>query len=367
MQAKVALVHDWLVTYRGGEKVLAELAAMYPEAPIYTLFYKPEAMPASLRRRRVIFPKWLQPLQFARKALLPVLPSIMESFDLSNYDLVISTSSCVAKGAMPAPLARHLCYIHSPMRYAWDQREHYAASLPPVPGVRALWNYMISGLRTWDAASSARVDKFIANSSFVQARVTRYYRRESSVIHPPVDVDAFAKHESGSDGYFIVAGAFVPYKRIEVAIRACESLGKRLIIAGDGPERFRLQKLAGRWTEFVIRPSDELLGRLLARADALLFPGIEDFGIVPIEAMASGTPVIALRGGGALDYIRQGETGMFFDEPTAESLVTILNEFRVDDFSLVRLREFAMQFSRTAFQDAMRAAVSQVLQARGHV
>ena len=360
MQQRVALVHDWLVTYRGGEKVLLELARMYPDAPIFTLFFKPDALPSELRDRNIIYPKGLQRFAFARKALLPLLPTFVEQLDLQGFDLVISTSSCVAKGVIPQPEARHLCYIHSPMRYAWDQRQHYLRSIPRIPGARGLWNYLMSRMRVWDVSSSARVDCFVANSTFVQSRVQRYYRRNSVVVHPPVEVERFTASRTSSDGYFLAAGALVPYKRFDLAIAACEASGKRLVIAGDGPELHKLKRLAGRHTTFIQRPDDSQWANLMSKADALLFPGIEDFGIVPIEALAAGTPVIAMKAGGAIDYVLPGQTGLFFEEQTVTSLQHCLENFDASTFSVDALREFAMKFTQRAFQDRMKSVIEEL-------
>lgn len=357
---RVAYVHDWLVTYRGGEKVLEALLDVYPDAPVYTLFYKPEAMPESIRKRDVRFPKWLNFFQSFRKILLPLLPSAIESLPLEDYDLIISTSSCVAKGVMTAPDARHLCYIHSPMRYIWDQRRFYLVPHRNYSPREFLIHLMSQKLRIWDVTSNHRVDSFVANSSFVAKRVGRYYGREASVIHPPVSVERFAPRSVVKQDYFLAAGAFVSYKRFDLAIRACEELGVRLIIAGSGPDESKLRRLAGKHTEFVIKPDAAQWVRLFQEAKGFLFPGVEDFGITAIEALAAQTPIIALRAGGALDFVKEGLTGIFFDEDSVESLKDAISRFHLRDFDLGRIQTFAEDFSKARFQERIRAELARL-------
>lgn len=357
---KVAYVHDWLVTYRGGEKVLDSLLELYPEAPVYTLFYDPEQMPPSINRRTVIFPKWLGPLRRFRKLLLPILPHVMESFPLEDYDLVISSSSCVAKGVITAPDAYHVCYLHSPMRYVWDQRSFYLAGKPAL--VRGLIHFLSCRLRSWDVASAQRIDRIIANSRFVAKRVHQYYNLRASVANPPVPMEDFlvAKGEKGD--YFLVAGAFVPYKRFDLAIKACNKLGIRLVVAGSGPLEAELRSLAGPTVEFQISPPRSKWVALMRGAKALIFPGVEDFGMIAIEAFAAGTPVIALERGGALDFMEAGKTGLLFDTPSVSSLVASLEGFDSGQFSEGVLRDHALGFSKRVFmakfQDELDALIN---------
>lgn len=345
---RVAFVHDWLDTYRGGERVLETMLELFPDAPIYTLFYDPKGMPRTITARSVFTPPgigWLRPF---RKLLLPLLPALMESFDLRAFDLVISTSSAVAKGAIPGPQAKHLCYMHSPMRYIWDQNEEYFRTLRKIPFVNIAFQVMAAKMRQWDVASLPRVDLFVANSHFVRQRIKRFYGVEAQVIHPPVHTSRFAP-TSAKENFYLVAGAFVPYKRFDLAIDACEMLGKRLIVAGSGPELKRLKECAGKKTEFIGNPSNEEMASLMARAKGLLFPGVEDFGLIPIEAMASGTPVIALKKGGALDYITPGVTGIFFEEPTADSLAEAIARFEDMKFREDDLTGAAQKFDKQVF------------------
>lgn len=356
---KVAFVHDWLVTYRGGEKVLEAMLELFPEAPIYTLFYEPKQMPESIRGRTVHFPKFLNKFRKIRKIFLPFYPSIIESMPLEEYDLIISTSSCVAKGAIPGPNAKHLCYIHSPMRYIWDQRAYYLNSLQKIPVLSSIFNSLCLRLRMWDTLSSQRVDKFIANSSFVHSRVSKYYGRGSDVIHPPVDVDTFSKPSEPTlkEPYFLVAGAFVSYKRFDLAIKACEIAGVKLVVAGSGPDEIRLRKLSSKNTVMMIKPNPETWQSLMCHAQALIFPGIEDFGITAIEALSSGTPVIAFQGGGALDFVQPGVTGAFFDKLCPQVLATTIQTFDPNSYSKLKLQEFAANFKKETFQEKINVQI----------
>ncbi len=358
---RVAYVHDWLVTYRGGERVLEALLELFPNAPIYTLFYDSKEMPDSIRRRQVIVSPWLNALRPFRKLLLPLLPAAIESFPLEDYDLVISTSSCVAKGVLVGPTARHISYIHSPMRYIWDQRRYYLTPQREFSPREVLIHWLFQKLRMWDVSSNHRVDRFIANSSFVRSRVKRYYGRDAGVVHPPVAVEGFRPQAPKKGGYFLAAGAFVNYKRFDLAIAACEALGKKLIIAGSGPGEKELRRLAGKMTEFRVKPSALEWVELFQNADALLFPGVEDFGITAIEALAAGTPVIALKAGGALDFIEVGKTGLFFEEPTVASLSEALKTFQAELFHPDYLIKFAGSFSRDLFLRKMRQEIDTMM------
>ncbi len=363
---RVAFVHDWLVSYRGGERVLEALLELYPEAPIFTLFYDEKTMPASIRSRDIRVGSWLNSLRVFRKLLLPLLPSAIESLPLEDYDLIISTSSCVAKGVMVGPSSKHICYIHSPMRYIWDQRRHYLVPQRAFTPREILIHIFSQRLRIWDIAVNNRIDRFVANSDFVKQRVRRYYGRDAEVIHPPVDVERFLKAEPvlKKPGYLLAAGAFVAYKRYDLAIQACEKLGRKLIVAGSGPEEKNLRQLAGVHTEFVIRPSEARWVELFRGADAFLFPGVEDFGITAIEALAAGTPLIALKAGGALDFVQEGKTGLFFSEASVESLIEVLSRFDAREFRADVLTSYAAGFQKSIFLEKMRAEIQKLLGAR---
>lgn len=353
---KVAFVHDWLVTYRGGEKVLDALISLYPEAPIFTLFYDPAAMPASIRERQVISPALLKPFRRARKLTLPVLPNAIEAMDFSNFDLIISTSSCVAKGAVAKSGAKHLCYLHSPMRYIWDQQDEYIQGVAHIPLAGSAIRSMTPRLRKWDVESAGRVDRFVVNSTFVGERCQNLYNRGSVVVHPPIETDRFIpmKKPHDVDRYLLAAGAFVSYKRFDLAISACEQLGRKLIIAGSGPMESQLRKLAGANTAFEISPTDARFTQLLAQADALLFPGVEDFGMVAVEAMAAGTPVIAFDKGGARDFIIEGRTGLFFRENTGKSLAATIKQFDIAAYDATILSNYAESYSKPHFLEKIK-------------
>ena len=354
---RVAYVHDWLVTYRGGEKVLAALLELYPEAPLFTLFYEPSAMPKVINRRDIRCPLVTRPLRRLRKALLPCLPRLVESLSLADFDLIISTSSCVAKGAIKRPGARHVCYLHSPMRYIWDQQAEYIQGVTHIPGARWAIESLTPRLRAWDIASASptRVDRFVANSSFVRDRANRFYGRDTSVIHPPVELERFsvAKPLENREGYLLAAGALVSYKRFDLAIAACAKLRRKLVIAGSGPMEAALRRQAiatpGAEVRFEISPDDLRMVNLLQGADALLFPGVEDFGMIAIESMACGTPVIAFASGGARDFIHEGETGLFFEEASAESLAHCLDRYNPRAFDATRLSQYAARYDRASF------------------
>jgi glycosyltransferase involved in cell wall biosynthesis len=292
-----------------------------------------------------------------------LLPTIVESFDLSQFDLVVSTSSCVAKGIKPAPKAKHICYLHTPMRYIWDQRHEYLGAYDKIPVLNWFIELLVKYLQRWDVKSSERVTRFIANSEFVKERVKKYYGRDATVVHPPVEVERFrpTPQTPSKDGYLLAAGAFVPYKRFDLAIKACTKLGKKLVIAGSGPMERKLRTIADKNTQFAIAPDAKEWVNLLQKAEALIFPGVEDFGMIPIECMASGTPVIAYKRGGALDYVQPGKTGEFFDEQTDDSLVRALQKYDSSKYKRESLVDFAQNFRKDRFVTSMRTEINETL------
>ncbi len=363
-RARVALVHDWLTGMRGGEKVLEAIAALVPEAPIYTLVHVPGSVSDALESHPIHTSFLQRAPAVARhyRHYLPFFPSAIEDFDLGAYDLILSTSHAVAKGVIPPPHAYHLCYCHTPMRYAWDQEHTY---FPRRRGtVARLRQLILTALRVWDVAATPRVDHFLANSTFVAERIARYYRRDAEVLPPPVDVESFcagaddAETSGEAQGYCLVVTALAPYKRVELAIAACERLGLELRIVGTGPELRRLERLAGPHTHLLGRVDDDSLRRLYREAELFLQPGVEDFGIASVEALASGTPVVAIGGGGILDIVRDGEHGVLYQTapgagPDAEeaALIAAIDKSRKLRFNASKLVTRARSFSVRRFSE----------------
>jgi len=355
MPQRVALVHDWLTGRRGGEKVLEVLAEIFPQAPIFTLFHFPASQAELLEEKKIItsFLQHWPGLKKHYRWYLPLFPLAIELFNLQDFDLVISTSHCVAKGVIPRPDALHVSYIHSPVRYAWNQYFAYFDSKNLSFLAKLVIPLVIHYLRLWDVTSSPRVDCFIANSQAVAARIEKYYRREAKVIHPPVDVDFFQPKEENSfpEKYYLIVSALVPYKRLDLAIKAANQLNLPLKIVGWGPEKKKLRKLAGEKVEFLGAVPDDQLLKLYQNAQALIVPGEEDFGINILEAQACGTPVIAFARGGAVETVRPGETGVLFYHLTVESLREALDNFKDITFNKSILRQHAERFSRRIFRE----------------
>ena len=373
---RVALVHDWLTGMRGGEKVLEAIGDLFPDAPIYSLIAYPGALSESLRRHP-IHTSFLQKMPRARsryRYYLPLFPTAIESFDLTSYDLIVSTSHCVAKGAVPGPDAIHLCYCHSPMRYVWDQEKAYFPNPPrspwqPLALARSL---SLSRLRLWDVASTPRVDGFWANSSFVARRIRRYYDRDAEVLAPPVDVDAFRRGDDARDGghdeearagYALAVSALVPYKRLDVAIRACEERGLELRIVGTGPEEKTLRSLCRRHAKLLGRVDGDELRRLYRGAELFLQPGVEDFGIATVEALAAGTPVVALGRGGVRDIVDDGVHGVLYDPPVAATSPEAALSEAIDKclgirFNYLELEARADTFSTDRFRQRLRSSIA---------
>jgi len=352
---KVALVHDWLTGMRGGEKVLEAIAALHPRAPIYTLFHFPGSVSSNLESHpiRTSFLQRAPALRRHYRRYLPLFPTAVESFDLDGYDLVISSSHCVAKGAIPGPHAYHVCYCHTPMRYAWDQRHAY---FPPGRGPISLARSLVlAALRTWDAGTAPRVDRFIANSRFVAARIRRYYGRDADVLAPPVDVDFFtpgadlATDDRSRRTYALAVAAAVPYKRLDLAVAACAKARIPLRIVGGGPEERRLATGAGD-VQVLGRVSEDELRELYRGARFLVQPGVEDFGISAVEALACGTPVVALGTGGVRDIVVDGEHGVLYRPAgDADALAAAIDKFERIRFNLLNLRRRAEGFAPARF------------------
>lgn len=365
---RVALVHDYLNQYGGAERVLEALHDLYPEAPVYTSIYDPRAVPPQYRQWD-IRTSFLQRIPFSlrlglrfHRALLPLYPLAFESFDLSTYDVVLSCSSAWAKGVITGPKTLHVCYCLTPMRWAWTYQE-YVEREGLGRSVQRVLPAVMHYLRMWDSTSAQRVDRFIGISSTVVARIQKYYRRDADLIFPPVDTEAIHLGTTNGSEYLIVS-RLVPYKRIDLAVAACSHLGLALTIIGDGRDRARLATRAGPTVRFMGRRPDGEARAAMGACRALLFPGEEDFGITPLEAMAAGRPVIAYAGGGALDTIIDGVTGRLFRPQTVEALEEQLTSFDPAGFDPDSLRRHALGFSRTRFQQAIAAYVEEAWRAR---
>ena len=348
---KVAIVHDWLTGMRGGERVLEIFCQLYPDAVIHTLFYNPKKM-SKVINRMDIRTSFLQNFPFSLKwyrKYLALFPLAVEQFDLREYDLVISSSHCVAKGVLTNPDTLHICYCYTPFRYGWDMYQEYfgkgklncAEKVFVLPGI----NY----LRMWDCVSSNRVDYFIAISNNVARRIQKHYRREATVIHPPVNTSFFIPGGE-QDEFFLVVSAFVPYKRVDLIVRAFNKLGLPLKIVGEGPLKKKLQREAKGNIEFPGDVPDSELCKLYQCCRALIFAGIEDFGLAPLEVQSAGRPVIAYGRGGLLETVVERRTGLFFNEQTPEAVVDAVKKFQGMSFETEVIREHAVQFGVESFK-----------------
>ncbi len=377
---KVALVHELLTMRGGAERVLRILADLFPAAPIYTLLYDEEKLGDWFPRERIrtsglqdrlsptpyaLLPS---PFRFNHHLYLRNFPAAVEAWDFSDFDLVLSSSSAFAHGIITNGKPRHLCYVHSPARYLWDRTHDVLERAGRgILGSLKQWHLekTFHDLRVWDAEAADRPDRLIAASKEVQRRIDLYWRRESKVIYPPIDDSWLAENISPyalrPTPYALIVSTLVPYKRIDIAIAACNAAKLPLRIAGEGPDRRRLERLAGPAVHFLGYQTEEQLKKLYAEAAATLLPGEEDFGLVPLESMACGTPTIALRAGGPLETIVEGETGMFFDEPTTESLAGILRAFKREQFDPEACRGQARKFSRKHFAEKIQQAVHELM------
>jgi glycosyltransferase involved in cell wall biosynthesis len=350
MGMRTAIVHYWLLNMRGGEKVVEALCRLLPDADIFTLFYDPDRVSETIRRHRVQA-SFLQPLRRGYRSLLPLMPLALESFDLRGYDLVVSSESGPAKGVLTSSTTRHVCYCETPMRYLWDMYPAYRNEWTPSRWKRALMTPLTNYLRLWDFASAARVDEFVANSENVRGRIWKTYRRESHVVRPPVAVENFYWKES--EDYYLIVSELVPYKRVDLAIRACSQNGRKLRVVGGGPEYKALRRLAAPNIEFCGRVPDPQLRELYARCRAFLMPGEEDFGMTMVEALASGKPVIALAKGGALEIVPEFG-GLLYDEPEeASQAIERWDELEPEVDPRV-LQAYARQFSEAEFAKRMK-------------
>jgi len=370
---KVALVHDHLAQDGGAEKVLKVFADMFPEAPIYTLLYDKKNAEKYYKGRK-IETSVIQKLPGGIKHYqwyMPFMPMAVEFFDLGSYDLVISDASAFAKGVITKPDSLHICYCHTPTRYIWSDTHQYISELKYNKYLKKIIFLVLNYIRLWDRQAADRVDKFIANSKTVKRRIKKYYRRNSVVIYPPVEVDKFKISENieklsfvpqggtSAGKYFLIGCRLAPYKRVDIVIEAFKKLDLKLKIFGDGIDLPRLQKIAGNAEniEFLGRVTEEEKARLYSRAQAFLHPQEEDFGITPVESMASGRPVIAFRKGGATETVVEGKTGIFFETQTPEVIIEAVKNFDKYNWNPQKIREHAKQFSEENFRKKIREFV----------
>lgn len=348
---RCAIVHYWLLGMRGGEKVVEELCRVLPQPDIFTLFYDPERVSPFIRSHKITA-SFLNPLRRHYRSCLPLTPIALEHFDLRGYDLIVSSESGPAKGVLTSSNTRHLCYCHTPMRYLWDLYPAYLHEWTRSSLKRTLMAPLANYMRLWDATSATRVDEFVANSRNVQNRIWKVYRRSSEVIYPPVDIESF--YTGAADDYYLIVSELVAYKRIADAVRCFTRTGRRLKIVGGGPEYSRLKSMAGETVEFCGRVPDSELRDLYAHCRAVVLPGEEDFGIVPVEALASGKPVIALGRGGVLETVPLSNPcgGFFYSEPGEHHLEAAVEEFEREEKYLmpVELRSHVAPFSKEVFR-----------------
>jgi len=362
---KTAIVHYWLINMRGGEKMLEALLEMYPLADIYTHVYNPHAVSDAINSHKV-YTSRINKLPFAKKLYqlyMPLMPAALMEFNLQQYELVISSEAGPAKGVVPNPDAYHVCYCHSPMRYLWDMYHEYFRGTKPL--IRFFMKRLIPSLRMWDITSANLVDRFITNSSYVVKRIRRVYNREAEVVYGPASIERFIKVERKPSDYYLFFGQITGYKRADIAIEACVKSGRKLIVAGAGANRRGTKKYEKTGlVSFLGRVSDEDAVSLFAGAKALLFPGIEDLGLIPIEANAAGCPVIAFRKGGVLDTVKENITGIFFDEQTPESLINAIDRFEaLESTGVFNNREafsnHVRQFSKEAFKERVQKIIDE--------
>ena len=355
---RVALIHDYLNQYGGAERVLECFTEIFPSAPIFTLIHNPKKIGNAFSDKE-IHTSFLQKIPLAKpyhRIFPPLMPMAVEKFDLSDYDLVLSDSASFAKGVITKPETLHICYCHTPTRYAWDDSHKYIKEFAIPKALKFFIPLFMNYIRLWDREAAYRVDKFICNSKFVAQRIKKYYKRQAIVIHPPVYTKRFVLGDRMSN-YFLMVGRLLVYKRFDIAIEAFNKLELPLKIIGDGPERKKLQKIAKWNIEFLGEVKDDDLVKYYQNCQALIFPQEEDFGIVALEAMACGKPVIAYQGGGALESIKQGKTGIFFNEQKVDSLVRAVKNFNPLKFNPKTIRTHALKFDKEIFKNKIKELI----------
>ncbi|HEY7289808.1 MAG TPA: glycosyltransferase [Vicinamibacterales bacterium] len=356
---RLAIVHDWLTGMRGGEKALEVVCERFPSASLFTLVHVPGSVSPAIEqlRPRTSFIQRLPMVARYYRHYLPLFPTAIEQYDLDGFDMVVSLSHCCAKSVIRPGSARHLCYCLTPVRYAWDQFDAYFGPARIGRTASRLMRPAMARLARWDRDTAGRVDRYVAISHYVAGRIARYYNREATVVYPPVDTDFFSLRSKSPQRSALVVSALVPYKRIEVAIEACQLAGIPLTIAGDGPDRAHLERLAGPTVTFLGRVSDADLRDLYDDSGVTLLPGEEDFGIVPLEAQACGRPVVALGRGGARETVVDGHTGTLVDDASPAAFADAIRRTLDTEYDRAAIRAHAMRFSRTRFGDEMEALI----------
>jgi glycosyltransferase involved in cell wall biosynthesis len=352
---KTAIVHDWLMSISGGEKVVKGIYGVFP-SKIYTLIKNEEKLKNSFFEDKEIISSFIEKLPFSKKkyqSYLPFFPLAIEQFDLRDYDVIFSSSSCVAKGVLTKEDQLHICYCHTPIRYAWDLYHQYLNESNLKKGIKGiLAKFFLHYLRNWDISTVNRVDYFIANSNFIKKRIKKIYNKDSIVIYPPVDTNYFLPFFK-KENFYLTASRLVPYKKIDQIVEAFSKMeDKKLIVIGDGPEMKKIKSKAKKNIEILGYQSNEVLKNYMQRAKAFVFNAIEDFGIIPVEAMSSATPVIALNKGGAKETIINNQTGVFFENQNVLDIIEAVNYFEKneDKFNLEKIREHALNFSEEKFK-----------------
>lgn len=358
---KVALVHDYLTRLGGAERVLASLCEIFPAAPIYTLLYDEARAGKVFPKSKIQFSRLQKLPKIARdnvRYLLPMIPRTIEDWDFSKFDLVISSSSAFTHGVLTGPQTRHISYFHSPMRFAWDWTHEYIKEQRVGLIRKIAIAHILKKIRMWDCTAASRADTAIANSKNVQSRIKKYYRRDAEIIYPPVDVSRFKTSKSNED-FFLIISTLTPYKRIDLAIQLFNKIRRKLVIIGDGPQKEFLQNISGDTIDFLGFKDDKTTTEYLMNCRALIFPGEDDFGITPVEAMACGKPVLAFGRGGARETVVEGVTGEFFNEPTIASMEDALARFMLNEcnYSPLKCRRRANEFSKEIFVEKIKNIV----------
>lgn len=364
---RVALIHDYLNQYGGAERVLEKLMQIFPDAPIYTLLYDPRALPDSLssrlEKREVVTSSINKAPGAAKKHkfYLWALPYAAEQWDFSNFDLLVSDSHSFAKGIVSPPKSVHISYCHTPLRYVWDLTNEYQEDYPYPGLIKKILPLGTHYLRIWDRLAAQRPDRLLTNSTFVKKRIKKYYDREAKVVHPPVEREGLEVNKAPTDDFYLLVSRLIPYKKVDLAIRAFNELGKSLKIIGAGPKAKKLKELAQPQIEFLGEIHGEELKKYYSKAKGFILPQKEDFGIAPIEAMASGTPVLGFKAGGALDYIEEEKNGLFFEKQTPKSLIKAFKKFEKTKFDAAKIRKTSARFDQKHFRSKIKSTVEKTL------